>query len=121
MDAKFFEQGQLGDLGEDEDDNEGHAQDIALEAIDVSKWDQRNGYWSVPEEHRRGVLVQHHASQVAGHCGRHRTQELVSCNFMWDRWSEDVANYVAGRIKCQESKADRHSRQTKLVPIPTGE
>ena len=24
-------------------------------------------------------------------------------------------------MKCQKSKADRHSRQTKLVPMPTGE
>ena len=32
-----------------------------------------------------------------------------------------MANYVAGCIKYQKSKADRHSRQTKLVPIPTGE
>ena len=34
---------------------------------------------------------------------------------------DDVANYVAGCIKCQKSKADRHSRETKLVPIPIGE
>ena len=24
-------------------------------------------------------------------------------------------------MKCQKSKVDRHSRQTKLVPMPTGE
>src|SRR5207302_1946127 len=77
--------------------------------------------WVVPEEHRLDVLRQHHDSQVAGHWGRHRTQELVSRNFTWDKWSEDVAKYVAGCIKCQKSKADRHSRQTKLVPMPTGE
>ena len=58
---------------------------------------------------------------MAGHWGRQRTQELVSHNFTWHRWSEDVANFVAGCIKCQKSKADRQSRQTKLVPIPTGE
>ena len=32
-----------------------------------------------------------------------------------------MAKYVAGCIKCQKRKADRHSRQTKLVPMPTGE
>ena len=32
-----------------------------------------------------------------------------------------MARYVAGCVKCQKSKADRYSRQTKLVPIPTGE
>ena len=28
---------------------------------------------------------------------------------------------MAGCVKCQKSNADRHSRQTKLVPMPTGE
>ena len=67
------------------------------------------------------MLRQHNDSQVAGHWGRHRTQELVSRIFICHRWSEDVANYVAGCIKCHQSKADRHSRQTKLIPMPTGE
>ena len=40
---------------------------------------------------------------------------------MWDKWLEDMARYVAGYVKCQKSKADRYSRQTKLVPMPTGE
>ena len=31
-----------------------------------------------------------------------------------------MGNYVAGCINCQKSKADSHSRQTKLVPMPTG-
>ena len=43
MDAKFFEEGQLLDLGEDENDNEGNADDIAQEGIDVSKWDECKG------------------------------------------------------------------------------
>ena len=58
---------------------------------------------------------------MAGHWGSHRTQELVSQNFIWDKWLEDVARYVAGYVKYQKSKVDRHSRQTKLVPMPTGE
>ena len=43
MDAKFFQQGQLLDLGEDENDNAGNAEDIELEGVDVSKWDKCNG------------------------------------------------------------------------------
>ena len=121
MHVKFFEDGQLLDLVQEENDNERNAEDMELEGIDISKWDKHNGLWLVPEEDRLEVLQQHHDSQVAGHWGRHRTQELVSRNFTWDRWSEDVANYVAGCIKCQKSKADRHSRQTKLIPMQTGE
>ena len=40
---------------------------------------------------------------------------------MYDKWLEDVARYVAGCVNCQKSKVDSHSRQTKLVLIPTGE
>ena len=43
MDAKVYEEGQLLDLVEDENDNEGNAEDIELEGIDVSKWDKRTG------------------------------------------------------------------------------
>ena len=62
MDAKFFEEGQLLNLGEDENDNEGNAEDIELEGIDVSKWDKHNGLCLVPEEHRLEVQRQHHDS-----------------------------------------------------------
>ena len=64
---------------------------------------------------------QYHDRQVAGQWGKHRTQELLSQNFIWDKWLEDVARYVAGCVKCPKSKADRHSRQTKLAPMPIGE
>ena len=78
MDPKFFQEGQLLDLGQDENNNQGEADDIELEDIDVPKWDIWTGLWLVPEEHRLEVLRQHHHSQVAGHWGKHRTQELVS-------------------------------------------
>jgi len=58
---------------------------------------------------------------VAGHWGRNRTQELISRNFVWDKWQEAVVRYVAGCAKCQKAKADRYSRQTKLVPMPMEE
>ena len=34
MDAKFFEQGQLLDLGEDENDNQGNTDNFDVEGID---------------------------------------------------------------------------------------
>ena len=34
---------------------------------------------------------------------------------------EDMAKYIAGYSQCQKAKADRHSKKTKLVPMPTGE
>ena len=68
-----------------------------------------------------GSTWQHYHWQVAGYWQRHRIWQLVSRNFVWDKWQEDVAKYVGGCIKCQKGKANRHSRQTKLVPIPTRE
>ena len=56
MDAQFFEDEQLLDLGEHENDNEGNAEDIELQGIVVSKWDKRNGLWLVPEEHTLELL-----------------------------------------------------------------
>ena len=121
MDAMFLEEGLLLDMGEGENEHENNDENVEVEGIDVSKWHKRNGLCLDPEEHILQVLRQHHDGQVAGHWGRHRTQELSSYKLIWHRWSEDVANYVAGCMKCQKSKADRHSRQTKLVPMPTGE
>ena len=95
MDANLFAEVQLLDLGEDENDTQLNVEDIELGRIDVSKCDKRNRLWLVLEEHRLEVLRQQNDSQVAGHCGRQRTQELVSRNFTCDRWSEDGANYVA--------------------------
>ena len=58
---------------------------------------------------------------MAGYCGRHRTQKVLSPTFKWHRWTEDVANYVAGCRKCQMANADRYRRRTKLVLMLTGE
>ena len=32
-----------------------------------------------------------------------------------------MAKYVTGCSRCQKAKADRHSKKTKLVSMPTGE
>jgi len=86
MEARFFIEGQLLDLEEDDAEERGDADDVELEAIDVASWEKKNGLWVVPEEHKLEVLRQHHDSQVAAHWGRHRTQELISRNFVWDKW-----------------------------------
>src|SRR5258706_4900792 len=121
MEVQFFNKGQLLALEEDNNEQEEDAEDVELEGVDIDNWEKKHGLWVVPDEYKLEVLRQHHDSQVAGHWGGHRTQELISHNFTWNKWSEDVAKYVAGCIKCQKSKADRHSRQTKLVPMPMGE
>ena len=121
MDTHFFDEGQLLDLENHGVGDEEDTEDVKLEGIDVATWEKKNGLLVVPQENRLELLRQHHDSQVAGHWGKHRTQELVSRNCIWYKWLDDVARYVAGCVKCQKSKVDRHSRQTKLVLMPTGE
>ena len=67
-----------------------------MEGIDIAIWGNKNGLWVVLQEHTLEVLQQHHDRQVAGEWGKHRTQELVSGNFIWDNRVEDIAKYVAG-------------------------
>jgi len=121
MEARFFNEVQLLDLEEDDIEEREDADDVELEAIDGASWEKKNGLCVVPEVHKLEVLRQHHKSQVAGYWGRYRTQELISHKFLWDKWQEDFARYEAGCAKCQKAKADRYSRQMKLVPMPTGE
>ena len=121
MKAQFFNEGQLLDLKENNNDQEEDAEDVELEGIDVANWEKKHGLWVVPSEYKLEVLRQHHDSQVAGHWGRHWTQQLVSWNFIWHTWLEDAPSYVAGCVECQKNKADRHSKKTKLIPMPTRE
>ena len=81
-----------------------------LPGVDISNWLKNlDGLWIVPSEHWIEVLNQCHDLAVAGHWGRNRTKEIISRNFIWDNWQEDVANHVATCTKCQKAKADRHS------------
>ena len=96
-------------------------EDIQLDGIDCAGWERDSfGLLKVPEVYKQEVLRQCYDSKVVGHWGRHRTQELVSRDFVWPGWREDVARYIASCQKCQKSKSDRHARQTKLTPMPTG-
>ena len=96
--------------------------------IDISSWEYNKEGLLIPpnEASKLEVLRACHDSGIAGHWGRHRTQELVSRNFWWDNaatgqsWQEDIAAYVAGCQRCQLAKADRHSKAKKLLPMPTG-
>ena len=100
-----------------------------LDGLDVSLWQRDDEGLLIPPEMdanddgvcpKLEVLRMCYDSGIAGHWGRHRTQELVSRYFWWQGWQEDVATYVAGCQRCQLAKSDRHSKATKLLPMPTG-
>ena len=75
--------------------------------IDYLTWQKSpDGLLIVLQEPRQMVLKQCYDSEVAGHWGKHHTQELVSRNFTWERCREDVIEYVTSYLKCQKSKSD---------------
>ena len=87
-DAQLFRDGQLV-MAMERDTNP------ARPDTDLAGWERnQEGLLVVPMEHRTTILCHCHDSQVAGHWGRHRTQEIVSRDFVWNRWMEDVAKYV---------------------------
>ena len=73
MDAYFFHEEQLLDLGNDDLVEEEDAEDVKLEGIDVPTWEKNNGLRIVPQAHKLEVLHQYHDSQVAGYWGRYHT------------------------------------------------
>jgi len=62
MEARFFDEGQLVYLEEDDAEGRRDADDVELEAIDVAGWQKKNGLWGVSESHKLEVLRQHHDS-----------------------------------------------------------
>ena len=89
---------------------------------DISSWERNKEGLLIPpnEASKLEVLRVCHDSGIAGHWGRHRTQEVIFRNFWWAKWQEDIATYVASCQRGQLAKADRHSRAKKLLPMPTG-
>src|SRR5258706_11708190 len=79
--------------------------DIQLDGINYSSWQRSpNGLLLVPEEYRPEILRQYHDSKIAGHWGHQRMQELVSRDFTWDGWREQVTQYITLCQKYQRSK-----------------
>jgi len=62
MEARFFNEGQLLDLEEDDAEERGNADNVELEAINVASWEKKNGLLVLPEEHMLEVLRQYHDS-----------------------------------------------------------
>ena len=112
LESQFFSQGTMLSLDLPDPDI----------GIDISSWERNHEGLLIPtnEASKVEVLRAGHASGIAGHWGRHRTQELVSRNFLWDKWQEDITTYVPSCERCQLAKADRHSKAKKLLPMPTG-
>ena len=67
------------------------------------------------------IMEEHHDSTYSAHLGRDKTYESVRRHYTWDNLYNDVAQYVASCLKCQQSK-DRTRRPAGLLqPLPLPE
>jgi RNase H-like domain found in reverse transcriptase/Reverse transcriptase (RNA-dependent DNA polymerase)/Integrase zinc binding domain/Chromo (CHRromatin Organisation MOdifier) domain/Retroviral aspartyl protease len=64
------------------------------------------------------ILYELHDSDLAGHCGITKTEELVMRQFWWRGLRDDVTAYVNDCVVCQRSKDSNTAPAGKLNPIP---
>ena len=134
LESQFFPDGTILGLDHADRDRDRYMNSPNLDlpdpdiGIDISSWERNKERLLIPLNEASKLKVSRacHDSGIAGHWGRHRTQELVSRNFWWDNaadglsWQEDIAAYVASCQRCQLAKAGRHSKVKKLLLMPTG-
>jgi len=65
----------------------------------------------------RQLLASEYDSQVTGHMGQDKTNELIGPHFWWPKMDEQIINYVWACAECQQNKAARHHRYGLLCPL----
>jgi hypothetical protein len=69
----------------------------------------------------RRIVEQHHDSHIAGHAGRWKTLELVSCNYWWPQMSCYIGEYRKTCDLCLWTKAQKRPPMGELKPLPIPE
>jgi hypothetical protein len=64
------------------------------------------------------ILYELHDSNLAGHMGISKTEELIARYFWWKGLRDDVTAYVNDCVVCQQSKDDQQPPSGLLQPIP---
>jgi hypothetical protein len=70
---------------------------------------------------RRRIAEQHHDTRIAGHAGRFKTLELVSCNYWWPQMSRYIGIYMKHCDLCNQTKVQRCRPMGELHPSETPE
>ena len=98
-----------------------------VKSFDLSKFSLKNNILlfnnliCVPKPLRYDVLSSHHDYSSAGHLGVAKTCELISRNFYWPNWRDDVKSFIKSCKICSEMKASRHKPYGNLIPPPIPE
>jgi hypothetical protein len=94
----------------------------SLALINGLYWTKEGEMW-VPDdkELRYEVFLDCHASVLAGHMGRDKTDDQVKRYFYWKRMSQDIVEFVQKCHICQLHKGRQHAKYGLLQPlaIPT--
>jgi hypothetical protein len=80
--------------------------------VKSAEWSESDGllmfcgkiYVPKNRELRRCIVKQHHDMCIAGHAGRFKTLELVSCNYWWPQMSHYIGIYVKHCDLCNRTK-----------------
>lgn len=70
---------------------------------------------------RLRLIKLRHESVLAGHPGRHKTQDLVERDYIWPGLASDVRAFVDGCQSCQRSKPSHHSPYGSLKSLNIAE
>uniref|UniRef100_A0A0W0F4H4 RNA-directed DNA polymerase n=1 Tax=Moniliophthora roreri TaxID=221103 RepID=A0A0W0F4H4_MONRR len=102
--------------------------DLTHRSVWSAEWKQENGllmfrgkiYVPKDKDLRHHIVEQHHDSHVAGHPGRFKTLELVSCNYWWPQMSRYIGQYTRRTCQpCIRAKIQCHKPIGELHPTPT--
>ena len=67
---------------------------------------------------RQDILDEAHRSRLSIHPGGTKMYKDLKRNFWWDGMKQDVAEYVAKCLTCQQVKADHQRPYGLLQPLP---
>jgi hypothetical protein len=80
--------------------------------VKSTEWSKSDGllmfcckiYVPKDRELRCHIVKQHHDICIAGHAGRFKTLELVSCNYWWPQMSRYIGTYINTCDLCNHMK-----------------
>lgn len=64
------------------------------------------------------LLIELHASPIAGHWGVLKTIKRLATNFYWQGMCKDVSKFVSNCVTCQEIKSSTSLSAGLLYPLP---